>query len=68
MSKPLNVKFYMQGGHVVEAIGVKKLTMSRDPGGGYSAYTIEWMWPDSSPELFTLSVPDIVAVVATEIK
>lgn len=66
MSKPLNVRFYMRGGHVVDAIGVKKLTMNRHPEGGYLGYTIEWMYPETSPDLFTLSIPDIVAVVATE--
>lgn len=58
------VKFYMKGGHVVTASGVEKVEMTRDnTTGSYSGYTIKWE-EGHSPRLFTLSVPDIIAVHA----
>jgi hypothetical protein len=41
--------------------------MTRDTDTGtYIGYEIKWCWPESAPDLFTLSIPDIVAVVATD--
>jgi hypothetical protein len=66
--KVLDVHFYMKGGHVVTATGVKEVKMTRDTTtGAYIGYEVKWCWPESSPELFTLSIPDIVAVVATDV-
>jgi len=65
--KPLTVRFYMRGGHVVTATRVKSVEMTRDNStGSYSGYTLEWNDPKDRPSMFTVSIPDIVAVVATE--
>lgn len=58
------VKFYMRGGHVVTATRVKEISMTRDKTtGSYCGYHIVWE-DDGIPTFFSLSIPDIVAVVA----
>lgn len=58
------VKFYMRGGHVVTATKVKEISVTRDKTtGSYCGYHIVWE-DDGIPTFFTLSIPDIVAVVA----
>lgn len=58
------VKFYMRGGHVVTATKVKEISITRDKTtGAYCGYHIVWE-DDGIPAFFTLSIPDIVAVVA----
>ena len=61
------VKFYMRGGHAIIVDGVEELTMTRDPSGtgAYGSYRITWE-DGKQPKLFTLSIPDIVAVFADE--
>ena len=55
--------FYMKGGHVIQIDNVKSVELKRDSStGSYSGYTIEWQDPDKRPALFSLSIPDIVAV------
>jgi hypothetical protein len=59
--------FYMKGGHVITVGNVEKVTMIRDDSTGtYSGYTIKWLDVDKAPLLFSLSVPDIVAVHVQE--
>ena len=61
----LTVVFYMRGGHRVVARDVKSVEMTRDSEtGSYSGYTLEWNESAKRPPLFTLSIPDIVAVDA----
>jgi hypothetical protein len=63
----LRVSFYMTSGHVVVAKHVIKVVMSRDAQTGkYSSYNIEFE-PGRIPDLFTLSVSDIIAVT-TEVE
>lgn len=64
----LTVRFYMNGGHVIVVRDVKKVEMTRDPStGSYSAYHLEWIdGAKDTPSLFTLSIPEIIAVIATE--
>jgi len=58
----LRVSFYMTNGHVVIAEHVTKVIMTRDSTTGkYSSYNIEFE-PGRVPDLFTLSVSDIIAV------
>jgi hypothetical protein len=60
----MTVHFHMRNGSVVEAHGVTNVEMTRENSTGqYSAYSIEWA-KGRSMRLFTLSIPDIVAVVA----
>jgi len=55
--------FYMKGGHVIVIDNIKKLEMTRDnTTGGYSGYSIDWLDVSKKPALFSLSIPDIVAV------
>jgi hypothetical protein len=57
----------MKGGHAVVANGVKEVEMQRDTTtGAYTGYVIKWADPGNTYQLFTLSVPDIVGVVAEE--
>jgi len=64
--KLLTVTFYMKGGHQVVAKYAKNVKMTRDSGtGAYSGYEVEFE-PGHHPSLFTVSIPDIVAVVAEE--
>jgi hypothetical protein len=58
--------FYMKGGHVLTVRGVKEVTMTRDTvTGSYSGYNIKWE-EGHAPSLFTMSIPDIVAVEVHE--
>lgn len=60
--------FYMKGGHVLTVKGVKEVSMTRDnQTGGYAGYTIEWE-DGHKPALFSLSIPEIVAVEVHETK
>jgi hypothetical protein len=60
----MTVNFHMRNGSIVQAHGVTKVEMTRESSTGqYSGYQLEWA-KGSSPRLFTLSIPDIVAVVA----
>jgi hypothetical protein len=66
MKHPLDVTFYMRGGHEVKISFVDTVELDRDPTtGGYTKYLITWH-DGYAPELFTLSLKDIVAVTATE--
>lgn len=59
--------FYMRGGHVIEVGNVESVSMeSNSQTGSYNGYSIVWKDKTLSPKLFTLSIPDIVAVVARE--
>lgn len=63
----LTAHFYMRGNHCIVVDNFKSVEMTRDSNtGGYSAYKIEWISGQKTPSLFTLSIPDIVAVVVTE--
>lgn len=58
--------FYMKGNHIITVDGVKEVTMTRDHKmGSYAGYTIEWE-DGYKPSLFSLSIPEIVAVKVTE--
>jgi hypothetical protein len=60
----MTVHFHMRNGSIVRAYGVTNVEMTRESStGSYSAYSIEWA-KGRSMRLFTLSIPDIVAVVA----
>lgn len=55
--------FYMRGGHTITVGNVESVELTRDATtGGYAGYTIKWEDPTIAPELFSLSIPDIVAV------
>jgi hypothetical protein len=55
--------FYMKGGHAIVVGNIKSVEMRRDATtGSYSGYSIEWEDVEKKPALFTLSIPDIVAV------
>jgi hypothetical protein len=62
-SELLTVTIYMRGGHKVVVNHVVSVTMTRGNTGDYSGYEIIFN-PDHQPSLFTLSIPDIVGVVA----
>lgn len=58
------VKFYMKGGHVIYADQVKHISMAHDTTtGAYCGYDIAWE-DEGGPKFFSLSIPDIVAVVS----
>lgn len=57
--------FYMRGGHCIGAYNVKCLTMHSDNEGSFCGYKIEWV-EGKKPEFFSLSLPDIVAVVCRD--
>ena len=60
----MNVKFYMKGGHVITAKNVKNISSTRHPTtGDYSGYSVDWS-PGLAPNYFSLSIPDIVAIVS----
>lgn len=62
----LTVTFYMRAGHAVSTHGVNKVEMTRDSTtGSYAGYTLEWN-EGKQPAMFTLSIPDIVAVRALD--
>jgi len=62
------VTFHMRGGHTIVTTGVKEITMRRDnASGAYAGYEITWE-EGRKPLLFSLSIPDIVAVTAVENK
>lgn len=65
-SKPLQATFYMRGGHQIVTGNVKSVSMTSNPEGGYSAYSIKWLDAAKAPNMFSLSIPDIVAVVVVE--
>ena len=55
--------FYMKGGHTIVIGNIKSVEMKRDmTTGNYAGYTIEWEDVNKKPALFSLSIPDIVAV------
>lgn len=59
----MTVHFHMRNGSVVRTHGVTKVEMTREGSSGqYSAYSIEWV-KGAAPRMFTLSIPDIVAVI-----
>jgi len=62
----MTVDFHMRNGSVVRAYDVTSVEMTRAGSGAYSAYKIEW-GKGAAPRLFTLSIPDIVAVVANNV-
>ena len=67
--KPLTASFYMRGGQIITIGNVKKVEMTREGSTGqYSAYSSEWTNPKLAPNMFTMSIPDIIAVVAVEEK
>lgn len=60
----MTVHFHMRNGSIVRAHGVTKVEMTRESSTGqYSGYSIEWA-EGCQPKMFTLSISDIVAVVA----
>jgi hypothetical protein len=68
LAHPLNVTFFMRGNHQIIATLVKTIKMIRNTTtGAYDGYQLEWH-EGGQPSLFTLSIPDIVGVVATEDK
>lgn len=64
--KLMRVTFYMMGGHKVTTDHVKKITMGRNfETGKYNSYSIEWAM-SANNDLFSLSVPDVVAVTSED--
>jgi hypothetical protein len=62
--KSSQATFFMRGGQTVAIGNVKSVSMTRELGTGqYSAYEIEWANPKVAPLMFTLSIPDIIAVI-----
>lgn len=63
----MNVTFYLRGGHEIKLSGISSVEMQRDMSTGYyRGYDIKWSNPDDAPRLFTMSIPDIVAVLTSE--
>jgi len=63
----LTVTFYMRGGHAVVANNVSEVEMTRNTTDGtYTGYTLSWN-EGKRPAMFTLSIPDIVAVHAVNV-
>lgn len=66
MSHPLDVTFYMQGGHAIKASGVQQVAVEKDTSTGkFTSYSVTWH-QGQKPSMFTLSLSDLVAVVAVE--
>lgn len=66
MSKLIRVNFHMRSGSTVTAEYVETVEMTRRPEtGDYAGYRLEFE-KGRAPRLFTVSIPDIVAVVATD--
>jgi hypothetical protein len=53
--------FHMSNGSQISVKHVKELTMGRSPTGNFSSYSIIWV-TGKTPEFFSLSILDIVAV------
>jgi hypothetical protein len=64
--KSLRATFYMKGGHAIEVGNIKSVELTRDADGSYKGYTIEWADTSKSPGLFSMSIPDIVAVMVQD--
>lgn len=63
MKEKFDVYFFMKGGHIIKAPDVTDVTMKRDnTTGAYIGYDLTWANPKNAPKMFTLSIPDIVAV------
>lgn len=66
-SKPIErgatYKFLMSGGHTVYAYHVASLSTRSNDDGSFRSYEIHWV-EGHKPKFFSLSIPDIVAVVA----
>ncbi len=61
------VEFYLRSGRVVYTDKVTNIEMTRESDtGAYSGYKIEWA-EGFSPRLFSLSIPEIAAVVARDV-
>ena len=61
--------FYLRGNHEITLDNIGSVTMTRDnETGSYAAYTIEWFDQSRAPHMFTMSLPDIVAVRVISIK
>lgn len=55
--------FYMRGGQTIVIGNIKGVELTRDRAtGSYTGYTIEWEDISKKPALFSMSIPDIVAV------
>lgn len=55
--------FCMRGRHTIVIDNIKSVEMKPDIStGNYTGYTIEWEDIWKKPDLFSLSIPDIVAV------
>lgn len=64
--KPLVAHFYMRSGQIITVGNVKSVKVGRAGTGQYDSYQIEWVNPALAPNLFTLSIPDIIAVIVQE--
>lgn len=64
---PQQATFYMRGGHEITLGNLKNVEMNRDTSiGSYSGYTLEWIDGAKAPRMFSLSIPDIVAVIVVD--